>query len=36
MDDRMAHGEFDVLAYVRREDYDVYILNILAITSLIV
>jgi hypothetical protein len=34
MDDQMAHGELEVLAYVRIEAQQVYILNSLAFTSL--
>jgi hypothetical protein len=36
MDDRMAHGELKVLAYVRIEAHDIYILNSLALPGLIV
>jgi hypothetical protein len=36
MDERIAHGELEVLAYVRIEAHDVYILNSLTFPSLIV
>jgi len=36
MDDRIAHGELEVLAYVRIEVHDVYILNSLDFPGLIV
>jgi len=36
MDDRMAHGDLEVLAYIRIKAFDVYILNSLAFQSLIV
>jgi hypothetical protein len=35
MNARMPHGELEVLAYVRIEAQDVYILNSLALTGLI-
>jgi hypothetical protein len=34
MDERMAHGELEILAYIRIEAHDVYILNNLAFPNL--
>jgi hypothetical protein len=36
MDDQMAHGELEVLAFARIKAHDVYVLNSLALPGLIV